>query len=328
MSETRGRGSAERLRADCGNCAGLCCVALPFTASADFPVDKPAGKRCGNLTADNRCSIHARLRESGYTGCSVFDCFGAGQRVTARDGLTPGPEMFAVFQVTRQLHELLWLLAEADATGHGGEARALSGQIDALVDSDADVLRGVDVAEWRARVGPLLEGVSERVRRGLGGRDLRRADLMGARLRGERLRGATLRGALLIAADLRGADLRQADLLGADLRDADLRGADLSGSLFVTQPQLNAAHGDATTTVPDTLSRPAHWLTGASSGQHEAARQARGEPRGKAAPVGGGGGVGGRSGNEQRTGRGGRGKRNGGGAGARKDTGRRGRRSP
>ncbi|MGP3977410.1 pentapeptide repeat-containing protein [Streptomyces sp. 8N114] len=323
MSETSGQGSAERLRADCGSCAGLCCVALPFTASADFAVDKSAGKRCANLTAENRCSIHARLRESGFTGCSVFDCYGAGQRVTAREGLAPGPEMFEVFRVTRQLHELLWLLTEAEAAGYDREAGLLIAEIDALVEGDADVLRGVGVDAWRGRVGPVLERVSERVRSGLGGRDLRRADLMGARLRGERLRGATLRGALLIAADLRGADLRQVDFLGADLRDTDLRGADLSGSLFLTQPQLNAARGDATTTVPDTLTRPAHWLPGTPPGQHEAPRQVRGMPRGKAT-AGGGGGVGGRNGNEQRTGRGGRGKWNG-GAARRNGTGRPGR---
>ncbi|MBO8198010.1 pentapeptide repeat-containing protein [Streptomyces smyrnaeus] len=321
-----GRGSAERLRADCANCAGLCCVALPFTASADFAVDKPGGKRCGNLTTDNRCSIHARLRESGFTGCAVFDCFGAGQRVTGRDGLTPGPEMFAVFRVTRQLHELLWLLTEAEAIGHGEEAPSLIAEIDALVEGDAEVLRNVDVDAWRARVGVVLEQVSHQVRDGLGGRDLRRADLMGARLRGERLRGASLRGALLIAADLRGADLRRADLLGADLRDADLRGADLSDSLFVTQAQVNAARGDAATAVPDTLTRPAHWLPSPPPGQHEASQQARGMPRGKATPVGGGTGVGGRSGNGQRTGRGGRGKRNG-GTGPRNGTGRPGRRT-
>ena len=39
---------------DCGSCFGLCCVALPFAASADFPVDKPAGQPCGNLRSDFR----------------------------------------------------------------------------------------------------------------------------------------------------------------------------------------------------------------------------------------------------------------------------------
>ncbi|MGH3324354.1 MAG: pentapeptide repeat-containing protein, partial [Streptomyces sp.] len=69
----------------------------------------------------------------------------------------------------------------------------------------------------------------------------------------------TLRGARLVAADLRNADLRAADLIGADFRDADLSGADLTGSIFLTQPQLDAAKGDATTRIPGGLQRPAHW---------------------------------------------------------------------
>jgi len=70
---------------------------------------------------------------------------------------------------------------------------------------------------------------------------------------------ADLRGALLIAADLRGADLDRTDLLGADLRDADLSGADLSTALFLTQPQLNSARGDASTRLPTGLRRPPAW---------------------------------------------------------------------
>ncbi|MCP2312084.1 hypothetical protein FHR36_005250 [Kitasatospora paracochleata] len=31
------------------------------------------------------------------------------------------------------------------------------------------------------------------------------------------------------------------------------------GPLFLTQPQLNAAKGDATTRIPATLARPTHW---------------------------------------------------------------------
>ena len=60
-------------------------------------------------------------------------------------------------------------------------------------------------------------------------------------------------------ADLRGLDLGTADLLGADLRNADLRGADLSRSLFLTQPQVTAARGDASTRLPSVLQRPVHW---------------------------------------------------------------------
>ncbi|NDL55912.1 hypothetical protein [Phytoactinopolyspora mesophila] len=35
--------------------------------------------------------------------------------------------------------------------------------------------------------------------------------------------------------------------------------AELDGAIFLTQPQLAAAQGDATTTIPASLARPAHW---------------------------------------------------------------------
>jgi len=45
----------------------------------------------------------------------------------------------------------------------------------------------------------------------------------------------------------------------ADLRGALVAGADLRHALFVTQPQLDAARGDAETRVPAHLRRPSHW---------------------------------------------------------------------
>ena len=325
--------SVERLKADCERCVGLCCVALPFSASTDFAVNKPADRACANLTEEHRCGIHSRLRESGFRGCTVFDCYGAGQRLTRRGDLAPGPEMFAVFRVTRRLHELLWLLTEAtDASqggevsqggtpGPAGEAGTLRDEIDALVDGSADALLAVDVDALRSRAGAVLEAVSERVRAPFAGRDLRRADLMGARMRGARLRGAALRGALLIAADLRGADLRTADLLGADLRDTALHGADLTGCLFLTQPQLAAARGDSTTVLPARLTRPGHWPARHPAGQREPARDMREQRHGKSTPDGDDGG--GRNGSDRSgfTGRGGRGQE-GRGQGTRRGRGR------
>jgi uncharacterized protein YjbI with pentapeptide repeats len=119
----------------------------------------------------------------------------------------------------------------------------------------------LDVAAHWDTVAALLLRTSEHIRANVPGprRDHRGADLVGARLEGADLRGASLRGARLIAADLRGADLTCADLIGADLRDTDLRGADLTDCLFLTQAQLNAARGDATTRIPAALARPAHW---------------------------------------------------------------------
>ena len=115
------------LRADCSRCAGLCCVAPAFTASADFAIDKPAGHACPHLRGDFRCGIHDRLRPAGFAGCGVYDCFGAGQRVVQhtfqgedwRRSSRRAEEMFTAFNRMRGLHELLWYLAEA-ITSAGG----------------------------------------------------------------------------------------------------------------------------------------------------------------------------------------------------------------
>ncbi|MFD7406066.1 pentapeptide repeat-containing protein [Streptomyces sp. NPDC059866] len=267
-------GDLADLRGDCANCFGLCCVALPFAASADFAIDKDAGKPCANLRGDHRCGIHATLRQQGFTGCTVYDCFGAGQRVSqvtfgGQDWRTGSREqarrMFDVFPVVRQLHELLWYLTEALTLPaarpvHADLRRALE-DTERLTRLSADDLGALDVGAHRQEINVLLLKTSELARAGTRGRrkNRRGADLIGARLKGADLSGANLRGALLIAADLTGADLRGADLIGADLRDADLTDADLTGAFFLTQPQVNAARGTAGTRLPASVQRPPHW---------------------------------------------------------------------
>lgn len=261
------------LRSDCSRCFGLCCVALPFAASSDFAVDKPGGVPCRNLLADFRCGIHSQLRDKGFAGCTVYDCFGAGQKVSQgtfagrdwRSAPETARSMFDVFPVMRQLHELLWYLDQslrlpAARRLHPDLAR-LRTETAALTDADSATLAGLDVAAHRERVNTLLLEVSELTRASVPGRrrNHRGADLIGAKLAGKDLRGANLRGAWLIGADLRRADLRGADLIGADLRGADLRGANLSESLFLTQFQVNAGRGDGRTSLPDAVVRPAHW---------------------------------------------------------------------
>jgi uncharacterized protein YjbI with pentapeptide repeats len=271
------------LRADCARCFALCCVAPTFAASADFAVDKPAGQPCPNLRHDFRCGIHDSLRPRGFPGCTVYDCFGAGQQVAQvtfggrdwRQEPASGRQMFAVFEVMRQLHELLWYLTEALALPAArpvrAELRAALDETERLTALDPDGVLAVDVAAHRHDVNVLLVRASELVRAGAGrrtadrrGADLRGdrfrgADLIGADLRGADLRRVSLRGAYLIGADLRGAVLRLADLTGADLRGADLAGADLSDSIFLTQAQLDAANGDPETRIPPGRTRPTHW---------------------------------------------------------------------
>ncbi|MER6719770.1 MULTISPECIES: pentapeptide repeat-containing protein [Streptomyces] len=275
--------AAERadLRADCANCFGLCCVALTLTASADFAIDKDAGTPCPNLQDDFRCGIHTRLRPEGFSGCTVYDCFGAGQKISRltyegrdwRRRPDTAREMFQAFPVMRQLHELLWYLTEAlslpAAAPLHPELRASLESTERLTLSPAEHLAALDVSAHREQIAALLLRAS-RLSRAAGHprkkRDHRGADLIGARLRGADLRGADLRGAFLIAADLRGADLRLADVIGADFRDAELSGADLTDALFLTQAQVNAARGDTATRLPRALTRPSHWPDGRRGG--------------------------------------------------------------
>jgi hypothetical protein len=261
------------LRADCSRCTGLCCVAPAFVASSDFAISKPAGRPCPNLLADFRCGIHDGLRKRGFTGCTVFDCFGAGQQVSQvtfpgrdwRESPDLADAVFRAFTVLRGLHEMLWYLDDAIARPATGALRpglvAIRESLEELAGSPADVLSGVDVDAHRIGVGGLLLQVSALVRGEGGGTgpDHRRADLAGVRLRGNDLSRADLRGALLLGSDLRDADLSTADLLGTDLRGADLRGADLHDALFLTQPQVQAARGDGRTALPPRVSRPSCW---------------------------------------------------------------------
>ncbi|WP_460793360.1 pentapeptide repeat-containing protein [Nocardioides pacificus] len=240
-------------------------MVLPFSRSADFAFDKAAGETCRHLGDDDGCTIHDELRPRGFPGCTVFDCFGAGQRVV-NDTCAgqPREEMAGAFAVLRQLHEVLWHLEQALGMGPDAELRAdLTTVLDAVRRDAAQTggaLLGVDPGVHRARVGALLDRVAGQARgEASPGPTWRGADRVGADLRGTDLRRADLRGVRLIAADLRGVDLELADLLGADLRDADLRGAHLERALFLSQSQVNAARGDGATTLPSALARPSHW---------------------------------------------------------------------
>src|SRR5947209_16666923 len=252
------KGSRSSLRADCESCFALCCVAPAFAASADFAITKRAGQACPHLQSDFRCSIHTRLRQQGFRGCAIYDCFGAGQKVSQvtfggqdwRRAPRTAKQMFEVFSIMRDLHELLWYLTEALTLQparplHGELSLALS-ETERLTHNDPDALMELDVAAHRRDVNALLLRTSSLVRAEVRHKkkDYRGADLIGARLKGADLRGANLRGTYLIGADLRGADLRMADLTGADFRDADLRGADLAESLFLIQSQVDAAKCD------------------------------------------------------------------------------------
>lgn len=237
---------------------------LPYSADAGFGADKAGGTPCRNLAEDDRCTIHADLAATGWRGCTIFECFGAGQHASQvtyagrswRDPQVNRAEMAAVFSALRVIHEMLFHLEEALEHRPDHEA-ALNVRIhlERIRLASPEEILTVDLDEVIDEVGDVLRKVSADLR---GEEGSLRQDLIGRDLRGQALTNANLRGALLIAADLRGVDLAGTDLLGADLRDARLHGADLSRSLFLTQPQLNAARGDAATQIPPRLRHP--WL--------------------------------------------------------------------
>lgn len=267
----------QSLQGDCDHCFGLCCAALPFAASADFAIDKAAGQPCLHLRGDFRCGIHDSLRQKGFRGCTVYDCFGAGQKVSRvifngvdwRQNPGSAASMFETFLIVRQLHEMLAYVAEAltfpsiDGTPLQSKLLSAYDETEKLAGMSPEKLELLDVPAHRAAIGALLMEASELERKTtyLNCVHLRGADRIGASMRKADLRGACLRGAYLVAADLRGANLRGADALGADFRDADLSGADLTGCLFLTQMQLHAARGDSRTILPPSLRRPDHWPT-------------------------------------------------------------------
>ncbi|MED4053183.1 pentapeptide repeat-containing protein [Niallia taxi] len=281
INEIQAKGNDNRWwQPNCEKCFGLCCVALPFGKSSEFAEDKEGGKPCKNLRGDYRCGIHDKLRTNGFKGCTVFECFGAGQKVSQftfkgvswQYNEAVAKDMFKVFPIMQQLHEMLYYLEEALQLHAAKEIRqeleAVFQKTSRLTELEPQELMDLNIPETRVIVNALLVKASELLRqkiitekseRSKERKKKKGSDLIGANLRNQDLRGESFRGAWLIAADLRKADLRYVDFIGADLRDADIRGADLRNSIFLTQVQLNAAKGDKDTKIPSALIQPAHW---------------------------------------------------------------------
>lgn len=110
--------------AHCSDCAALCCLALAFDSGPSFAHDKPAGLPCHNLAeGDPRggCSIHKDLNATGYSGCTAYECLGAGQRVTAlfesnwKDTPRLTKPMMDAFRIMREVQDLSQMLHASSA---------------------------------------------------------------------------------------------------------------------------------------------------------------------------------------------------------------------
>jgi len=136
--------TASSLRADCARCAALCCVALAFDRSSSFAFDKKAGEPCQNLLPTFRCRIHESLAESGFNGCAIYDCHGAGQFVTQqlfggrswRDDPRLLMPMMKAFAEIKALHETRLMVAAAMQLPVTSEERAAFQSFAAQLDPD------------------------------------------------------------------------------------------------------------------------------------------------------------------------------------------------
>ncbi len=151
-------------------------------------------------------------------------------------------------------------------------------------------LMGVDLSGADLREAILSDAIL--IRANLSGTNLLKANLseanlIRANLSGAELMGVDLSDVVLALVNLSGAKLMEADLSGANLRDlsdadlwgaklsdaklddADLSGADFEGTLLIgtqlkdsrglTDDMIKKAFGDGDTSLPDGLTRPAHW---------------------------------------------------------------------
>lgn len=173
----------QRLRGDCAQCQGLCCVSLPFDRSESFSFDKAADEPCRYLRADDRCSIHPRLAEAGHAGCAHYDCYGAGQRVVQE--LYPGRSwrsdarlaraMFAAFRSLRDVHELRLLLHETErlplSAEQTRERERLLGVLEPSGGLGAQALARLDLAALHRTIHAFLRSLAACMQRA-GGRRL------------------------------------------------------------------------------------------------------------------------------------------------------------
>lgn len=163
-------------RSDCSRCAALCCIAFPAESGEGFAASKEAGEPCPRLGPFGQCTIYWRRAEEGFAGCVGFECFGAGQYVTARHGGSNDwqadagrlARMTAHFLAIHRAFELLWLSRHAQEISGSlaarSDAAALEKELVAIISRPADQLEARDLPEIERRLRSLLKGSAQQSR--------------------------------------------------------------------------------------------------------------------------------------------------------------------
>ncbi|MFA9378792.1 MAG: pentapeptide repeat-containing protein [Lachnotalea sp.] len=259
----------KKLKIDCENCSGLCCVALFCMKSDGFPANKESGVPCQYLMNDFRCNIHSNLASKNMRGCLAYDCFGAGQKVT--QGCYPNidwqlntnkaEEIFQVFLVVFQLHQMEWYLIEALSMASDEtlklDIESLISENEQMTKQSPNEILHLNIEKYRLNVNQKLKKISDLIVTDAFFK--KNSDFFGKNFKCANLDRQDFSMAILIAANLEGCSLNGTSFLGADLRDTNVKNTDLSSSIFLTQMQINAAKGNENTNLPNNLSRPASW---------------------------------------------------------------------
>lgn len=166
------------LEADCSQCAALCCVALAFDKSEQFAFDKPADQPCPNLANSGRCSVHENLEDLGFGGCVLYECDGAGQRVTQevfagarwQENTELLPRMTQAFRVMKKVHELLVLLGAAKqmplSVADLSQAERLCGKLNPTNGWSEGALKAFESGSLTREVRVFLAGLRGYVKKG------------------------------------------------------------------------------------------------------------------------------------------------------------------
>lgn len=257
----------ERLKINCEKCSGLCCVALYCMKIDGFPANKETGVPCQYLRPDFHCDIHAKLGSKNMRGCLAYDCFGAGQKVTQnlfpkvdwKNNPDHANEIFQVFQIIFQLHQMEWYLLEAlsltDDAHLKSDIKSFISENERLTSLPLDEILHLNIESYRLDVNKILKQLSSMI----SCNEKNGKDYLGQNFKHANLNHRDFSMALLIAADFEGCSLLGANFLGADMRDANIKNTDLSSSVFLTQMQINSAKGNANTKLPYRILRPISW---------------------------------------------------------------------
>lgn len=256
------------LRIDCAKCSGLCCVALYCSKTDGFPENKEDGVPCKHLQSNFQCDRHAQLVKKNMKGCLIYECVGAGQKVTKmyaesgnwKTNPKQSKEIYEVFLIVHQLHQMLWYLAQALGVTTddklANEIGLLIQENEQITSQGPGILQSYDLEGYRTKVNKILRTLTEKQAKGSNEQN---KNYFGKNLKGKNLEGKDFSRALMIASNLEHCNLRGANFLGADMRDMNLKNANLSESLFLTQMQINSAKGNKMTNIPSYLVHPSTW---------------------------------------------------------------------